>query len=146
MHKLILLFFLVTASCGTQNNTNATQTTVTNASVQEGVTVITLEETVQIANLNIYFKQVIEDSRCPTQVTCIWQGRVKILVETYSEGEDRMQHEIIFGKLRAGETENHSFYSDAKVELKATAVNPYPVDDTAKDNLPYKFVFVVRAK
>lgn len=36
--------------------------------------------------LRIKFLEVVEDSRCPTGVTCIWEGRVSCLVEiTYRE-------------------------------------------------------------
>jgi hypothetical protein len=32
-------------------------------------------------NLVIRFEEVIEDSRCPREVTCIWAGRVTCMVE-----------------------------------------------------------------
>jgi hypothetical protein len=37
-------------------------------------------------NLKIGFEDVIGDSRCPLDVTCIWEGRVNILVQlTYDD-------------------------------------------------------------
>ena len=46
-------------------------------------------ETVSYKNLNLYFYD-IEDSRCPLDVTCIWEGRVlpmiRISNETHSIG------------------------------------------------------------
>lgn len=33
--------------------------------------------------------QVGEDSRCPTGVQCVWQGRLTLLVEVERRGEDR---------------------------------------------------------
>ena len=37
-------------------------------------------------NLRIAFEDVIEDSRCPLYVTCIWEGRASILVQmTYDD-------------------------------------------------------------
>ena len=37
-------------------------------------------------NLSIIFEDVIEDSRCPLDVTCIWEGRASILVQlTYDD-------------------------------------------------------------
>jgi hypothetical protein len=32
-------------------------------------------------NLEIKFEEVVEDSRCPWEVTCIWEGRVTLSVE-----------------------------------------------------------------
>lgn len=38
-------------------------------------------------NLKISFKEVIEDSRCARDVTCIWEGRVVSLLEITRDGE-----------------------------------------------------------
>lgn len=32
-------------------------------------------------NLEIKFEEVVEDSRCPWEVTCVWEGRVSLSVE-----------------------------------------------------------------
>ncbi|MFC1932245.1 hypothetical protein ACFLXU_01260 [Chloroflexota bacterium] len=32
-------------------------------------------------NLKIKFEEVLEDSRCPRGVTCVWEGRVRCLVQ-----------------------------------------------------------------
>ncbi|MFH1296378.1 MAG: hypothetical protein ABIJ04_03790 [Bacteroidota bacterium] len=37
-------------------------------------------------NLEVRFKEVIEDSRCPTGVTCIWAGRVSCVIELAHTG------------------------------------------------------------
>lgn len=35
----------------------------------------------------IKFKEVIADSRCPKNVTCVWAGEARILVELISNGK-----------------------------------------------------------
>ena len=37
-------------------------------------------------NLEVRFKEVIEDSRCPRGVTCIWAGRVTCMIELTHAG------------------------------------------------------------
>ena len=37
-------------------------------------------------NLEINFKEVIEDSRCARDVTCVWEGRVVCLLEIIKAG------------------------------------------------------------
>ena len=37
--------------------------------------------------VSIVFKEVISDSRCPKQVTCIWAGEAKVLLEIYENGK-----------------------------------------------------------
>ncbi|MBM3911228.1 MAG: hypothetical protein FJ356_06225, partial [Thaumarchaeota archaeon] len=40
-------------------------------------------------NMEITFSKVIEDSRCPSDVTCVWQGRVTIQVDIQTKNESR---------------------------------------------------------
>lgn len=35
---------------------------------------------------SIRFKKVVEDSRCPKDVTCIWAGEAKVLIEIIQKG------------------------------------------------------------
>ena len=45
------------------------------------------EATVAETGLHIGFKRVLEDSRCPAQVTCIWAGRVTVELEAQAPNE-----------------------------------------------------------
>jgi hypothetical protein len=38
------------------------------------------EATISGENLRLRFDQVLEDSRCPTQVDCVWSGQARIAV------------------------------------------------------------------
>ena len=43
-------------------------------------------------NLQIRFLEVTEDSRCPKDVICVWEGRVSCMVEiTYRESLHRLE-------------------------------------------------------
>ena len=42
--------------------------------------------TVRGTNTRITFKQVREDSRCPVDVTCVWEGAAKIEIAVAREG------------------------------------------------------------
>src|SRR5690606_39790357 len=44
-------------------------------------------ETIVIKGVSIKFLEVIEDSRCPTHVTCIWAGRAIVKVEVIANGK-----------------------------------------------------------
>ena len=136
MNKLIILAFIAIASCATKQNNVATHNTTT--SVQEGDITLTLHEKIQVGDLQIHFKEVLEDSRCPTGTNCFWQGRAKILVET---SEDQMtvdRSEIIFGELKTGEEKNHTFYKSGNTIITAIAIKPYPTSETGTTGLDYK--------
>ena len=40
-----------------------------------------------LGKVSVVFKEVISDSRCPKQVTCIWAGEAKVLLEIYENGK-----------------------------------------------------------
>ena len=49
---------------------------------------------IESEGLEIGFVRVAEDSRCPTNVVCIWEGRVVIVVRLSSNGKDIGEHEL----------------------------------------------------
>ena len=71
-------------------------------------------------DLSIKFLEVTEDSRCPTGVVCIWEGRVSGLVEiTYQESLHRV--ELTEPGLTSWPPENP--FKEYKI---AYHVEPYP--------------------
>ncbi|SRX52717.1 hypothetical protein AEQU1_00586 [Aequorivita sp. CIP111184] len=90
-------------------------------------------ETVILKGVSIKFLDVVEDSRCPTGVTCIWAGRAIVKVEVTSNGtkEEKM---LTFGEVRPGEEKNTNIYSSSKFSINGLTLNPYPTSEsTGKD-------------
>lgn len=54
---------------------------------QPGVAYAQLNETVRIGNLTVRPLAVTEDSRCPSNVVCVWAGRVVLRVRVSGIGE-----------------------------------------------------------
>jgi hypothetical protein len=48
--------------------------------------------------LTVEFVRVVEDSRCPTDTTCVWAGEVKVQVATRTGSAEAVQHEIKAGE------------------------------------------------
>jgi hypothetical protein len=48
--------------------------------------------------LTLEFVRVSEDSRCPSDTTCVWAGEVKVQVETRLDTAGPVQHEIKAGE------------------------------------------------
>jgi hypothetical protein len=48
--------------------------------------------------LDIEFVRVVEDSRCPTDVTCVWAGEVKVQLSIRINAAEATQHEIVAGQ------------------------------------------------
>ena len=78
-----------------------------------------------IGGLVIKFKEVLSDSRCPKEVTCIWAGEAKVLVALYRD--DRLLGEEIL--TFANEFSNVSRLENYKSEMDSLvggSLKPYP--------------------
>jgi len=141
MYKCILLAFVAASSCGSPKTTTedvSEENTEISTPIQEGNITLALDEKIKVGDLQIHFKEVLEDSRCPTGTNCIWQGRIRLLVETSEDGMTVDKNEIIFGKLKNGEVANRMFYKSGKITITATSINPYPTKEIGTAHLAYK--------
>ena len=90
-------------------------------------------ETVKIKGVSIKFLEVVEDSRCPTEVTCIWAGRAIVKVEVTSNG-NKQERMLTFGEVRRGEEKSTNLYSSSEFSINGLNLNPYPTSEsTGKD-------------
>ncbi|WP_116810992.1 hypothetical protein [Steroidobacter cummioxidans] len=48
--------------------------------------------------LDVQFVRVSEDSRCPSDVTCVWAGQVKVQLSIRGNAGEAEQHEITAGE------------------------------------------------
>lgn len=86
---------------------------------------IKLHQTLSIDNIDVTFWE-IDDSRCPSDVTCIWEGLASVILHIYTQTQYRT---II---LTTGE--NTTLYVDS-YEINLIDILPYPVSvkDISKD-------------
>jgi len=71
-------------------------------------------------DLQIRFEEVIEDSRCATGATCIWEGRVSLAIEIKDNGSPYKMVLIQSGMNNQYASETYKAY---QLTFK---VNPYP--------------------
>ena len=86
---------------------------------------IKINQTKSIGDLGVTFSE-INDSRCPSDVTCVWEGRVSVTLQIY----DHLQNQRII--LTNGETPS----MDVGIyKINLIDVLPYPVStkDISKD-------------
>jgi hypothetical protein len=48
--------------------------------------------------LSVEFLRVVEDSRCPSDATCVWAGEVKVQLSTRTGDAAAVRHEIVAGQ------------------------------------------------
>ena len=77
-------------------------------------------------NIDVKFLNVIDDSRCPSDVTCIWQGKSTIIVNVVKSGQNVGNFSLTSGLG----------YKNATVQildgyfLQLTKIEPYPKSGT----------------
>ena len=93
-------------------------------------------ETVVLKGVTIKFLDVVEDSRCPKDVTCIWAGRAIVKVEVSANNKKEIKT-LIFGEVKPGEVANTNLYSSKDFAINGLTLNPYPVsENTGKVSTP----------
>ncbi|WP_186991118.1 hypothetical protein [Constantimarinum furrinae] len=130
---LLMLFFFVSALAFSQDDT---------IKVPKIGIKIALGETVELNGVAVKFSEVLEDSRCPAQVECIWEGRIRIHVEVGRVNDDSSIKELIFGKVRLQETAEKTIYTASEMMIEGIAVTPYPKE--AGEKLDYCLVVNVK--
>jgi hypothetical protein len=115
--KLVFLLAFVTLICYSQEPSVPIPNTLIK---------VPLGESILLESYTIKFVEVLEDSRCPKDVTCIWAGRAKILVEITSEGLETIQKEFIFGKVNPNESDDLIIINTQLNKASAYQLNPYP--------------------
>lgn len=78
---------------------------------------INLNQTLSVGDLDVTFLGV-EDSRCPSDVTCIWEGRASVMLSIY----DQIQYQTI--TLTTSETPSAHVGS---YEINLIDILPYPI-------------------
>ena len=84
---------------------------------------LSINQSAQIEGENLYisFKEVLEDSRCATGATWIWEGRVSIALDIKHNGSPYKMVLVQYGLNNQYASETYETY---RLDFK---VNPYPI-------------------
>ena len=88
-------------------------------------------------DLQITFEDVIEDSRCPSDVTCIWAGRVSCIIKI---AQDSSQYRMVL--TEPGLTNQYTSVTYKEYQL-AFHVIPYPVAGKSISKGEYRLQLIV---
>ncbi|MCW5518238.1 hypothetical protein J1N09_00200 [Aureitalea sp. L0-47] len=87
---------------------------------------IQLGETITLDGTQITFSEVLEDSRCPREVQCVWAGSARVKITIALDRENASSRELIFGAIRQGETSNNLVAETDDFHYEAIGISPYP--------------------
>ncbi|QAA82063.1 hypothetical protein EI546_10170 [Aequorivita sp. H23M31] len=97
---------------------------------------VPLDKSVEIKGISIKFVEVVEDSRCPKGVNCIWAGRAIVKVEVTANGKTEEKN-LIFGEIRPGENKNSNLFSSSDFAINGLGLNPYPSVENSGEDTDY---------
>ncbi len=104
---------------------------------------IALGETITIENHQVTFVKVLEDSRCPKGVTCIWEGRARVQIFVGQEEEDSLIKELIFGQVKQGESKDLTLFNSEENSIVGYALKPYPSSEDSISEKEYQLLLSV---
>lgn len=79
-------------------------------------------ESQKINDIKITFLEVIEDSRCPKDVDCVWAGQAKITILVEEKGIDPVEKELTF----SSPSKTIYIHKSDALTIKAVRLSPYP--------------------
>lgn len=131
---LFLLLFFSTALLRAQETSKVTPPVI--------VAKVALGKTVVFEDTSVTFSKVIEDSRCPIDVICVWAGQAKVLI-TIKSDDTTSEKELIFHGFNFGsENENTLFVSETNTFI-GYRLSPYPASNMSSAERKYQLeVFI----
>ena len=96
---------------------------------KNGIAEVKLGQTVDFGPANVTVVRVLEDSRCPVRVQCVWAGRVKVAVRIENRDGTSVRELTTEAPIQAG----------AGGILELLQVRPEKVADRSISNGNYRF-------
>ena len=91
----------------------------------------------ELENIEIKFLKVTSDSRCPSDVTCIWAGEVEVLVNIWKDDQD-------LGNLTlVGQNNDLAAATFDGYSVRLVRVDPYPISTVTIKPSDYIITLIV---
>lgn len=120
-----ILFFI--ALLITSFNFAQDSTTIKKATPPRIVTKLNFGESVQFMDVSLKFVEVVQDSRCPKAVQCIWAGEVIVLVDVFKNGNKVEQKKLTINSTFSLKKQLGNLFSSEVLSVSGFNVLPYPV-------------------
>jgi len=123
---------LLMSNCKTQTSKSETSV-VTNNTITVG-----LEKQAKIPNskINLQFREITEDSRCPVDVTCVWEGIAIVNIEAHS-GTEKTNFQVGTRDFLPKNVSKSFSFSGYRFTL--TDLKPYPGGKQESESVTFKY-------
>ena len=119
MNFKLLIFapvLLLMSNCKTQSQTQTSGDNTLTIGINE-------KTTIPNSKISLEFKEIVEDSRCPVDVTCVWEG-IAIVNLKASNGSETKNIQLATKDFEPKNTKKNTNFDGYKISL--IDVKPYP--------------------
>ncbi len=102
-------------------------TDVTKVTPPKVVTKLHFGTSVQFEDVRLKFVEVVQDSRCPKAVQCIWAGEVIVLVDVFKNVNKVEQKKLTINPSFSLQEQLGNLFSSEALSISGISVMPYPV-------------------
>ena len=95
-------------------------------------------EQLVFGNKSIRFKEVISDSRCPKDVTCVWAGEAKVLIEIFENGNRMSEKLVVINPNIIDKIPLHFSAGVGIYSISSFRLFPYPCTNSKKAKMNYR--------
>lgn len=93
---------------------------------QSNIAALNFGDIAHFDDVSIEFAELISDSRCPKNVSCIRAGEAEVLVAIYKNGKFSHEKKLIFDASGLVLEKNVQLFSSDSLYIKGLALYPYP--------------------
>jgi hypothetical protein len=120
-----LLLVLILLISGVNFAQDSTQ--VAKAEAPRIVTKLHFGKSYQFKDIELKFVKVLQDSRCPKDVNCVWAGEVIVLVDVFKNGKKIEQKKLTLSPTGYLQDQLGNLFSSDAFKITGFNVLPYPV-------------------
>lgn len=91
------------------------------------LTKLSYGKTLNYDEIKIKFVDVLQDSRCPKKVTCVWAGEVIVLVDIFKNDKKVEQKKLTLSPTSHLQNPLANLFSSEELSIRGFNVLPYPV-------------------
>ncbi|MBM4176352.1 MAG: hypothetical protein FJ213_09295 [Ignavibacteria bacterium] len=140
MKKFMLLFPLLVFSCSEDSSVDSSSTLLEEVWLK-------YKQTISIGAEPIYltFNEVLSESRCPSNVVCVWQGEANLEFKLFTPSMYERKFNLkIEGFVGRADTVAHKYIDTLGYRITLMQLDPYPHTDSTRQIADYSALMKIK--